>query len=195
MLLKKIITGILIIACSAHSIAQTNNNAQPQEHHFAVYAGFGPNFYFNNLQIGKNYVNEFNYSFTGRFMWEPEHLLSLGFESGYYRLYTFNAPGINKVHITNTAIPLQVVVSMKLLTSFYINFSMGQSILHNSASSENLGDFKASSLSVADFTGTFGYRHRLKNNRFSIGTEAKYFYSSSFSDKSIALVFVGGYRF
>jgi hypothetical protein len=194
MLLKKIITGILIIACSAHSIAQTNNYAQPQEHHFAVYAGIGPNFYFNNLEIGKNYVNDFNYSFAGRFMWEPEHLLSLGVESGYYRLYTFNAPGVNKVHITNTAIPLQVVVSMKFLTSFYLNFSMGQSILLNRASSETLGNFKASSLSVADFTGTFGYRHRL-SNRFSIATEAKYFYSSSFVDRSIALVFVGGYRF
>jgi hypothetical protein len=193
MLLKKVVTGILIIACSAHSIAQTNSYTQPQEH-FAIYGGFGPNYYFNNLQIGKNYVNDFNYSFVGRFMWEPEHLLSLGVESGYYRLYTFNAPGINKVHITNTAIPLQVVVSMKFLKSFYLNFSMGQSILLNRASSEILGNFKASSLSVADFTGTFGYRHRL-SKRFSIGTEARYFYSSSFIDRSLALVFVGGYRF
>ncbi len=194
MFLKKIITGILIIACAAHAMAQTNSNTQPQGQHFAVYGGLGPNFYFNNLQVGHQYVNNFNYSITGRFMWEPEHLLSLGVESGYYRLYTFNAPGVEQARIINTAIPLQVVVSMKFLQNFYASFSMGQSILLNKATSESLGDFKASSLSLADFSGALGYRHRL-NNRFSISAEAKYFYSSSFVDTNIALLFVCGYRF
>jgi hypothetical protein len=198
MLLKKYIFGILMIVCSIHSIAQTTtqttNTAKPKKHRFAVYGGFGPNYYFNNLQIGKNYVNEFNYSFVGRFMWEPEHLLSLGVESGYYRLYTFNSPAPNQAHISNTAIPLQVVVSMKFLTTFYVNFSMGQSILLNKANSPNYGDFSAHAVSVADFTGTVGYRYRLPG-RFSIGGEAKYFYSSSFVDRSFALVFVGGFSF
>jgi hypothetical protein len=194
MLLRNTIIGILIIASSAHSAAQTNNDAQPSKSKFAVYAGFGPNYYFNNLQIGKNYVNEFNYSFTARFMWEPEHLLSLGFETGYYRLYTFNGPGAAQVHITNTAIPLQVVISMKLPAAFYVNFSMGQSLLHNSATSGSFPTFKTSALSVADFSGTLGYRYKF-NDKFSISAEGKYFYSSSFVDKNIALLFVGGFRF
>ncbi len=194
MLLRNTILGILIIACSAHSMAQTNNDAAASKSKFAIYAGFGPNYYFNNLQIGKNNVNEFNYSITGRFMWEPEHLLSLGFETGYYRLYTFNGLGAAQVHITNTAIPLQVVISMRLPAAFYVNFSMGQSILHNSATSGTAPAFKASALSVADFSGTLGYRYKL-NNRFSISAEGKYYYSSSFVDRNIALFFVGGFRF
>lgn len=185
---------MLMIACLTQVIAQTDNYAKPKKSHFAFYAGFGPNYYFNNLQVGKQYVNEFNYSFTGRIMWEPEHLLSLGIESGYYRLYTFSKPQPNNVYIVNTAIPIQIVLSMKFLRSYYVNFAMGQSILHNSISAHGQPDATAKSLSFADFSGTLGYRHLL-GNKFSIGTEAKFFYSAGFVDRNVALLFVGGYRF
>jgi len=196
MYLKRIIIiKLLIIACSIHAIAQTTNYTKPKKKSkFAVYAGFGPNYYFNNLALGKSYVNDFNYSFTGRVMWEPEHLLSLGIESGYYRLYTYNTPEPNKVHIANTAVPIQIVVSMRVLQNFYVNFAMGQAVLLNKIHTENSGDFSASSFSVADFSGTLGYRHKL-SNRFSIGAETKYYYSGAFVDRNIALLFVGGYHF
>ncbi|NCD70040.1 outer membrane beta-barrel protein [Mucilaginibacter agri] len=193
--LKRIIViKLLVIACSLHAIAQTSDYTKPKRKKFAVYAGVGPNYYFNNLELGKSYVNNFNYSFTGRVMWEPEHLLSLGVETGYYRLYTYNTPQPNHVHIANTAIPIQIVVSMKFLQSFYANFSMGQSVLLNKIETENNDNFSASSFSVADFGGTLGYRKML-GNRFSISTEAKFYYSSGFVDRNIALLFVGGYRF
>ncbi len=195
--LQKIIFGILIVACSTQAMAQTNTYVQPKpkkKHQFAFYGGFGPNYYFNNLVLGKNLVNDFNYSFVGRFMWEPEHLLSLGIETGYFRLYTLNAPAPDQVHIANSAIPLQLVVSMKFLRTFYFNFAMGQSVLLNKVTSQSFGDFNATKLSVADFSTTIGYRYRFPS-RFSIGAEAKGFYSSSFTDRNVALFFVGGYKF
>jgi len=195
MYLKRIIIiGILINACLMHAIAQTTKPTKPKKSKFAFYAGFGPNYYFNNLQLGKQYVNDFNYSFAGRVMWEPEHLLSIGIESGYYRLYTFNTPQPTQVHISNSAIPLQIILSMKISPTFYVNFSMGQSVLLNHIHTENMGDLNSSGFSVADFSGAIGYRHKL-NNRFSIGTEAKYYYSSGFVDRNVALLFVGGYHF
>jgi len=195
MYLKRIIIiGVLSIACTIQAIAQTTNYTKPKKSKFAVYAGFGPNYYFNNLQLGKNFVNNFNYSFTGRIMWEPEHLLSLGIESGYNRLYTFNTPQPNQVHIANSAVPLLIVVSMKVSQALYVNFSMGQSILHNNIHTEGKGDLNSTNISIADFSGTFGYKHML-GNRFSIATEAKYYYSSGFIDRNIALLFVGGFRF
>jgi low affinity Fe/Cu permease len=193
MYLKRIIIiKLLVIACAIHAIAQTTNYTKPKRKKFAVYAGVGPNYYFNNIEVGKSYVNKFNYSFTGRVMWEPEHLLSLGVESGYYRLYTYNTP--NQVHIANTAIPIQIVLSMKFLQNFYVNFAMGQSVLLNKINTESSGNFSASTFSVADFSGTVGYRHML-GNRFSISTEAKFYYSSAFTDRNIAVLFGGGYRF
>ena len=192
--LPKLIIGILIIACSADSIAQTNNYDQPIKRRFAFYTGVGPNYYFNNLVIGKKLVNEFNYSFVARLMWEPEHLLSVGIETGYYRLYTINATDPEPAHIANSAIPIQLVVSMKFLKTFYFNFNMGQSLLLNKVNTEASGNFNASAWSLADFTGTIGYRYRFKN-RISIGAETKFFYSTSFVDRNIALVFMAGYKF
>ena len=103
---------------------------------FTLYTGLGPNFYFNNLVISKDYVRELNYAFVTRFMWEPEHFLSLGFETGYNRLYSIKeSPNANsQIKINNAAIPIQLVVSMKFLKDFYGSFTMGQSILLNNVS-------------------------------------------------------------
>ena len=194
MLLRNAITGIFLAACSLHAIAQTGNGPFTKQHKFSIYGGIGPNYYFNNLVIGKSLVNSFNYSFSGRFMWEPGHLLSLGIESGYYRLYTLNTPDSTQAHIANSAIPIQLVLSMKFLKAFYVNFSMGQSILLNKVKSQTYGNFDASTWSLADLAGTIGYRQRL-TERISIGAEIKYFYSSGFVDRNIAIFFVCGYTF
>ncbi|HTQ66018.1 MAG TPA: hypothetical protein VMI12_14560 [Puia sp.] len=189
---------IIILICffSVSATAQTSKAQKAKKHPFSFYAGFGPNIYFNNLVIAKNKVNEFNYSFVGRFMWEPEHFLSLGLETGYNRLYTVSVSSATEgnAHIINTAIPIQIVVSMKFLQRCYFNFSMGQSIILNHATSSNSGDFSATSWSFADIGAALGYRHHLKN-RFSIGAETKFFYSTHLNDKNLALVFMAGYNF
>ena len=187
---------ILLCLVSVHVMAQDASSASSNKtkHKFAVYAGVGPNFYFNNLQLAANHVNTFNYSFVGRIMWEPEHFLSLGLETGYYRLYTLKVSDPDNIFISNNAVPIQIVVSMKFLRSYYFNFSVGQSLLFNNVSSSSHGNFDAQSFSPGDFTATLGYKHPL-NGRFSLGAEAKFFYSSRANDCSLALVFVGGYNF
>jgi len=189
-----IIIATLIILCSADLFAQTNSAPVTKKRRFAVYAGIGPNYYFNNLVVGKSLVNELNYSFSARLMWEPEHILSVGIETGYYRLYSLNTPEPTHAHIANSAIPIQLVLSMKFLKNYYFNFSMGQSILLNKVNSQSYGNFDASTWSLADFSGTLGYRHRFKS-RISVGGEAKFFYSTGFVDRNIALLLVGGYKF
>ena len=193
----KIFSAIFFCCFAFKGVAQTKDITTAKTHHFTFYAGVGPNYYFNNLVIAKNKVNEFNYSFIGRIMWEPKHNLSLGIESGYNQLYTFNAdlpsPRGN-VHIVNVAIPIRIVISMKFFHHFYANFNMGQSILLNKVSSSNYGTFDASSISLGDFGLDFGYK-RLISDRIYLGSEIKGFYSSKLEDKNIALVFFAGFRF
>ncbi len=193
MKLNKIFVGIVLCFMTSHAMSQTDN-AQPKRHRFTIYGGVGPNYYFNNLVIAKNSVNELNYSFVGRIMWEPEHRLSLGIESGYYRLYTLNFKGARQTKIVNSATPIQLVIGMKIHKTFYFNFSMGISILTNDITTNFAGDFDAKGLSAADFTGTLGYKRKL-NERFSLSAETKVFYSSHAVDGNIALAFVGGYSF
>ena len=167
---------------------------EPKKHPFAVYAGVGPNYYFNNLVKFKDEVNELQYSFVGRFMWEPEHLLSIGFETGYYRLYSVKANGPNQTSVRNSAVPFQLVVGMKFLKSFYYNFSIGRSLLINDITTNADGEFDATVFSLADFTNTIGYRKKL-NDRFSLGSELKLYYASKATDMNLALAFVAGYSF
>ncbi|PWT70744.1 MAG: hypothetical protein C5B59_20285 [Bacteroidetes bacterium] len=188
---------ILVISCtllSTQAFCQTTQNHLTPKHTLALYLGVGPNYYFNNLVIGKNRVNEFNYSFIGRFMWEPGHLLSVGVESGYYRLYTLTTPQPTNARIANSAVPIHIVVSMKFLKNFYFNFTMGQSMLINKASSDTYGNADAVTWSLADFGSSVGFRHRFKS-RISIGMETRYYYSTGNDDSNIALVAMVGYNF
>lgn len=191
---SKIVWALLISLVAGSACAQSDA-AQPKQRGFVAYAGIGPNYYFNNLVLTKNKVNELNYSVIGRFMWEPEHRLSLGIETGYVRLYTEKFSGSNgDVHIINGAIPILLTASMKVRKSFYVNFGMGRSFMLNRVTTSNYGNFNATILSLSDLSGTIGYKRQL-NRRISLCTEAKFYYAAKADDKNIALVFLMGYSF
>jgi hypothetical protein len=185
----KVLTAVLLCFMSLQVTAQMDGT---MKHRFTIYGGVGPNYYFNNLAIFKNNVNELNYSFVGRIMWEPEHRLSLGIETGYYRLYTLNFNGPAQSRVVNSAVPIQVVIGMRIHKVFYTNLSMGLSILTNDVTTNFTGDFDAKAVSAADFTLTLGYKKML-GERFSLGAETKVFYSSHAVDGNVALAFVAGY--
>jgi hypothetical protein len=181
------------LSCLAQEPAK---NKSAKKYKYTIYAGVGPNYYFNNLVLAKDYVNEFNYSFVTRFMWEPEYFLSLGFETGYNRLYTVkgDASATNGTKIINAAIPIQFIISMKFLQDFYGNFTMGQAIRLNKVTTSNTTDYNASNFSLGDYGMGLGYKKPV-GSRFFLGTELKGYYSSKLDDTNIALVFMTGYRF
>jgi hypothetical protein len=82
MLLGSVLLMVLASTIALHA-QDLSNTAKPKKHRFSIYAGMGPSFYFNNLEVSKQYVREFNFAFVTRFMWEPGHNLSLGLETGY----------------------------------------------------------------------------------------------------------------
>ena len=189
---------IFLVACFVGK-AQDKSTASNKKYKFTLYAGFGPNFYFNNLTIGKEYVRELNYQFVTRFMWEPEHFLSLGFETGYNRLYSMkeNPTANSQVKINNALIPIQLVISMKFFKDFYGNFSMGQSVLLNNVNTNNNGTnnkINATGFSLGDFGIAAGYRKSF-HTKYYLGAELKGYYSSKLNDKNIGLAIMGGYRF
>ncbi len=192
MRIQKFIIAAVFSFLTCHTMAQTE---QPEKYRkFAVYAGAGPSVFINNLVLFKNDVNSFNWAFSARFMWEPQHSkLSLGIETGYYRLYSVNTQE-PKAHITNSSIPIQFVVSMKFSKAFYADWSMGQSVLINKTTPDNVsGDFNSSSWSLSDFSATFGYRF-VQKPRLSYAAEIKGFYSSKYENASIAALFIVGFR-
>jgi len=194
--LYNVFAGILLSAIAFNCVAQTTDAGSVKKNYpFTLYAGVGPNYYFNNLVLAKDYVNELNYSFVGRIMWEPEHNLSLGIESGYNRLYSVKVKsGDSSAHVVNVAIPIQIVVTMKFFENFYGSFLLGQSILKNHVTTTNIGNANATTISLGDFGAAIGYK-RLVSDRFYLGGEIKGYYSSRLQDKNISLVFMSGVRF
>jgi hypothetical protein len=186
------IVFLLVVVITTEGLAQQQPVKQSK---FTLYAGFGPNYYLNNLVLAKDQVNEFSYAFVTRFMWEPEYFLSIGFETGYNRLYSAKGgEGTpNEIHIVNAAIPLQGVVTMKFLKHFYGSFTMGQSILLNKVKSASKGQENSTIFSMSDFGVAAGYRKPL-NTKWFLGAELKGYYSSKLNDKNIGLVFLAGYR-
>jgi len=193
--LKQYLT-ILFCFLSATLIAQKDNYLDAKKHRFSFYMGLGPNYYFNNLDIGKNYVQPWNYSLTARLMWEPEHFLSLGIESGYYQLYTIKFPTTSSetAQMTNIAIPIQLVISMKFLKNYYTELSIGQTNLISKFSSSTKSNSEFNTWSLSDFGLTAGYKHPL-NHYLSVGAESKFFHSSKNRDNNLALVFIVAFNF
>lgn len=198
MIMKFLMHHIAIFFCmtTMSLFAQVNNPTQVKKHRLAFYAGIGPNFYFNNLVINKAQVDPWNKSLVIRFLWEPQHFISLGIESGYYRLYTYEytAQNLGPAEVSNFAIPVQLVASMKFLKSYYANASVGQSYMINQFTSPEQGNFKAARWSLADFGITLGYKYRFKN-RISLGAEMKFFHAAKYNDNNMALVFMAGFNF
>jgi hypothetical protein len=181
-------------------MAQSDGTETEKYHKFAVYAGVGPSYFFNNLLAFQNDVNSFNYAISARVMWEPEHsFLSLGFETGYYRIYTVNSTVTSgntstSAHVSNSSVPLQFVVSMKFSKKFYADWAMGQSVTFNEVTAQGIyTNHNATTWSLADFSATVGYRF-IQKARISYAAEFKGFYSSSYSNGTIALLFIVGYR-
>jgi len=176
-------------------VAQTETGQPAKYHHFVVYAGVGPSFFFNNLATFKNDVNPWGYEFSARFMWEPRNsLLSLGIETGYYHLYSASVgQPVNAKAVTNS-IPIQFVVSMKFSPKIYANWSMGQSIQYNKVTApDNPNNFNNHVTSLADFSATLGYRF-IQKARISYAAELKGYYSSSYANGTVAALFIVGYR-
>ena len=193
--ITKIFIGISMCCSMLQATAQDKNAPTKKDKRYVVYGGLGPSYYFNNLVVGKEGVHQTGYSIVARWMWEPEYFLSLGVETGYFRLYSADYNnGSNNAHITNSLVPIQLIISMKFLKNYYCNFSMGQSILINKVTASVNGNFDASTVSLGDFGLTVGHRHML-SERVYLASELKGYYASKLDDKNIALAFLIGYRF
>jgi len=172
-----------------------DKNVEAPYKKFSIYLGAGPSYFFNNVVTFKDDVNSWHYQISLRFMWEPPHSkLSLGFETGYYRLYTADAGEPIAAHVSNSAIPFQLVATMRFNKNFYASWSMGQNLLINTVDAKDKPyDFNASAVSLSDGSATLGYKFAQKP-RLSYAVETKFFYSASFNNSTVSILFLAGFK-
>lgn len=185
--------GVLAFLALVPGGVQAQSN--PQDGHFTGSLSGGPNYYRNNIKTFGEYVRPFNYSIFGRIMWNSRYLVSLGIETGYNKFYRVDGVENDEIRAALTAVPLHLVISMRMIRSFYANFSFGPSLLLNTASIRSMDQrIVNKAISFADGSLSVGYRKRLTRD-FTLGAELKFNFSTKAADINFAFPIVISYDF
>jgi hypothetical protein len=158
--------------------------------------GVGYSRYFTTMDY--NELNKNGFSGTVKVMWNPEHLLSIGLETGYQYLYSINTKN-NSAEFGNSdftasmyTIPVFIVFAMKVTPEIKIMAGSGMYLLYNSG--ELFGDaIESNQTSIGAHVGV-SYTYPI-NKSISLGGELLYSYYSKLQDQTVALQFLFTYKF
>jgi hypothetical protein len=174
--------------------------AQPKQvrsARFSVSLGVGMVHYINTLKVGANSVDEDHGCFSFRMMWELEHRLSLGVESGYYTFYNLSKNATVSNPLTGESslsiVPILINLRMRVVKNFYLTAGPGVAILLSKTTA--LGSTAESSqLSLADYQTSALYLMTL-NRRISVGGELKFLNIGKTEDNAFSLQAIVAYQF
>ena len=186
----KILVFIGLISCSAFSQVTDTTYSLSTE------LGIGYSRYFTTMDYKD--LNKNGFSGTVRVMWNPEHLLSVGLESGYQYLYSINVNnydtefGTTDFSASMYTVPIFIVFAMKVVPNVKITAGTGMYLLFNSGNI--FGDeLKSNQVSIG---GHFGVAYTYPiNNSMAIGGELLYSYFSKIQDQAVAIQFKFVYDF
>ena len=171
--------------------------AQEQKpNNWSVGAGVGWFHYINTLDIGADLAKTNQVGYTFRFMWEPEHRLSMGFESGYYTIYSMERPPSTQGPGGNaklSAIQLLLAFRIRVLPDLFLAGGPGMTIMYSDVTVLN-STSNSSFLSLANLHLSAMYRKKI-NDRFDIGGEVKFLNFGKTEDYGYSVQVVGAYHF
>ena len=179
---KKIIFALMLTCFTLAVFSQQKDSVKVRLNHYTLSIGAGWTHYINNLE---NWDNNIQQDFAGvsfKFFWEPEFRLSLGLETGYYKLFRVSGqlPDNTSVEVERNAIPLLLLVRMRIVDNVYLGAGMGIAILNNKSSGADM-TIKTKTTSLSNFELSGAYIYPL-NKHLLVGGEAKLFHFGSLSD-------------
>jgi hypothetical protein len=162
--------------------SQQKDSVKVRMNHYTLTIGAGWTHYINNLENGDQKIQNNFAGVSFKFFWEPEHRLSLGLESGYYKLFkvTNQINTDTSVQIDRAVVPLLLLVRMRIVDNVYLGAGMGIAIITNTASgvSQKIVT-KTNSLSNFELSGSYIYP---LSKHWRIGGEFKGFHFGSLND-------------
>lgn len=153
--------------------SQENNKKSEKLNHYSLALGLGWTHYINTLEIGKEQAKTNSPGVSFRFFWEPEHRLSLGLETGYYRLYKVSGKTYTDVsgNVTMTALPFMLTVRMRVVDKLYLSAGAGVAAMFNKISGIDT-QINSTILSMSNYQFSASYIIPFKD-RLRFGAEAK----------------------
>jgi len=190
-----IVFTTLIIGLAA-CLSQSYSQSTDSEYAITAYVNGGYSRFISELE--DNDLNKNGFSGTIRLMWEPEHMLSLGIESGYISLYQFdtqNASALGntfEVSSSLTAVPILTIFSMEIFENLKISVGSGIFILTSKV--DALNNPVQSDLVSTGVLASGSYYYPL-SGIISLGGEIKYYLINKIEDGSLNFQFSLQYRF
>jgi hypothetical protein len=167
--------------CLTQSYSQSDNS----EYAVTAYINAGYSRFITELDDSDGDLNKYGFSGTIRLMWEPEHLLSIGMESGYLQLYDFNSQrsfeNDTTINVSSelTAVPILFVFSMELFENLKLSVGSGMFILTSKVDALN-NPVNSDQISTG-VLGAVSYLWPLSHS-ISLGGEVKYYLINKIED-------------
>jgi len=127
----------------------------------------------------ENLYGNYPFVFTFRFMWEPEHLLRLGIESGYLPLFYLETKfydtvfGDTEAELSLNSVPIMAVFAMEVVENFEVFGGVGGFILISEVTS--FDNYVLSTSWSNAYELGFSYLYPL-NKKLKLGGEVKSYY-------------------
>ncbi len=189
---RYIIIGFLCLFGTWTASSQTNDSIPKTRSHFTLAVGAGWSHYFANMELvpARNVQKDF-IGTSFRFMWEPEYRLSLGLETGFYRIFKVDSTINSEYNMKSrmNVVPLFLVIRMRIVDNFYLSIAPGIALQYTKIT--GIGpEITSHQLSLANFEATASYLYPL-GKLFIVGGEARYMYFGKTNDimMSISAVF------
>lgn len=181
-MIKRSASVLILSLIIVQAFSQLKMDTDEKPDHFSLAAGTGWTHYFNNLEYGdKNIRTDFS-GISLRFFWETEYLLGLGFESGYYRLFSVKGelnPGVS-IESERGVIPLMMLVRMRIIKNIYLGTGLGYALLTNKFSDSG-EPVKTTTLSLSNYQASASYIFPVSKH-LRLGGEIKLYNFGSLND-------------
>ena len=190
---------IILIVCFLKQFCVAQNNWNTRDsvaRGVSIYVSTGISHYINTLQIDPSRVGlKQNFSCSSfRFMWEPEHRLSMGVEAGYYRVYEVQlAEGKDINTASLSVIPILFCVQMRIFKRFYATVGTGVSIHHSEVNYQGTHS-ESETMAFSNLQFTAGYVQPI-TKQFGLGIKAQFLSENKTEDGIFSVQAVARYQF
>ena len=192
---KRSVLGLILVLIPLLAFTQQNDSLNAKLSHYSLSIGTGWTHYFNNLEYGdENILTDFG-GVSFRFFWEPEYRLSLGLESGYYKLFNVKGqltPDIS-LESDRSVIPMLLLVRMRIVNYFHLGTGFGLALITNKSSGPSQ-QVITKTLSVSNYQFSASYIYPL-NTHLRLGGEMKLYNYGSLNDWMYTLQLICAIRF
>jgi hypothetical protein len=192
---KKSIFTFIFILLALLAFPQQNQHEKTHTSHYSLLMGIGWTHYFNNLDYGDQNMRK---DFTGisiQSYWEPEYKLSLGVETGYYKLFEVRNKLTQDItaEVDRTAVPILLLVRMRIIDNFYLGAGFGVALIKNLASGTSV-KITTNTWSLSNYKAAASYLYPVKT-RLKLGGEMNLYNYGNINDWMYSIQALISFRF